>query len=220
MEAFFYVWELKMNRCVIISAADIKNYDKIKSYLKEDDFYIVCDAGLNHVEKLNVKPNLVVGDFDSYKGFLTFSDKDVIVLPTVKDDTDTFYAVKEAIKRGYKDFLLLGVIGNRFDHSLCNISDLLYLENRGCRAMILDDYSEMSLITLDKEFLIDDSYSYFSLMNIKGDVKGVTIRNAKYPLDKIDIKAEYSYGISNEVIKGKKATVSIEDGTLLLVKVW
>ena len=78
----------------------------------------------------------------------------------------------------------------------------------------------MSLVTPQKEAEIVDSFSYFSLMNIVGDVKGVTIKNAKYPLDKTDIKADYSYGISNEVIKGNVAYVSIEEGTLLLVKVW
>ena len=55
-----------MNRCVIISNANINNYSRIKQYLKETDFFIFCDGGLKHREKLEVEPNLIVGDFDSH----------------------------------------------------------------------------------------------------------------------------------------------------------
>ena len=209
-----------MKRCVIVSAAEIKNYKKIKTFLREDDFYIFCDGGLNHRKELDVTPSLIVGDFDSFDKEKINVKAETIFLPTQKDDTDTFFAIKEGLKRGYKDFLLIGVLGNRFDHSMCNISSLIYLSNRGCNACIIDDYSEISLLTNKEEKNVTDNYSYFSLMNIAGDAKGVSITNAAYPLDKQDINAEYSYGISNEVIKGKTATVSVEEGILLLVKVW
>ena len=53
-------------RCVIIGAAEIQNYEKIKKYFRNDDYYIYCDAGLKHQEALGVWPNLIIGDFDSY----------------------------------------------------------------------------------------------------------------------------------------------------------
>ena len=68
---------------------------------------------------------------------------ETIILPHEKDDTDTVYAVKEAVSRGFSDFLLIGVIGDRFDHSLGNISILLMLDSLGKTAKIVDDYSEM-----------------------------------------------------------------------------
>ena len=55
-----------MRRAVIVGSAKINNYEKIKEYLKEDDFFVYCDGGLKHMEKLGVKPNLIVGDFDSH----------------------------------------------------------------------------------------------------------------------------------------------------------
>jgi len=206
-----------MNRCVIISAAEIKNYEKIKTFLLPSDFFIFCDAGLNHQEKLGITPNLIVGDFDSTEKPNTSIE--TIQLPREKDDTDTFFAVKEALRRGFKDFLFLGVIGNRFDHSLCNISCLLYLHEQGISATLLDDYSEMSVVGKNPAE-IEDKYSYFSLMNITGDVSGVTIENAKYTLDNAEIKCSYMYGSSNEVIPGKTAKVSVQNGNLLLIKVW
>ena len=219
-----FLYRIVMNkRCVIVSAADIKNYEKIKTFLKEGDFFIFCDGGMKHAIPLGIKPSLFVGDLDSYEENKNTKKllvkKEVIVLPKEKDDTDTFFAIKEGIKRGFKDFLLLGVIGNRFDHSLCNISALLYLEENGCNGTIIDDYSKMSLCNKNRSGLISSSFSYFSIMNICGDVKGVTIKGAKYPLFNQDIKASYSYGISNEVIDNE-AIVTVTDGILLLVKVW
>ena len=205
-----------MERCVIVGGADISGYEYIKSQIRDDDFFIYCDGGLKHMEKLDRKPGLIVGDFDSHED--PHMDIETITLPCEKDDTDTYFAVKEAIKRGYEDFLLIGVVGNRFDHTMGNISILLYLDSCGKKGMIIDDYSVMQIVS-DEPVYIDDSYSYFSLLNISGTAKGIDITGAKYPLENGEITPEYQYGISNEVLPGKAAGVSVKEGCLLLVKV-
>lgn len=206
-----------MSRCVIVGGADINGYDKVKGYFLEDDYFIFCDCGLKHKDIFGVDANLIVGDFDSY-------DKpdvgvETIVLPTVKDDTDTVYAVKEGLKRGYKEFLLVGCIGERIDHTLGNVSILQMLDNNGARGVIVDDYSEMELVKNEIK-RVPDSFSYFSLINIYGSAKGISIKNAKYPLDNAEITTDYQYGISNEVVKGSEAMISVNEGALLLVKVY
>ena len=206
-----------MKRCVIAGGADIADHERIRRLLEEDDFMIYCDSGLKHMKGLMRKPGLRVGDFDSAED--PHMDVETITLPCEKDDTDTVFAVKEAVKRGYDDILLIGVCGGRLDHTLGNISILLYLDSLGKKGRILDDYSEMELVS-DREVTIDDRYSFFSLINISGCAEGVTIRNAKYPLEDAVITTQYQYGISNEVLKGKKATVSGKKGNLLLSKVF
>jgi len=205
-----------MKRCVIIGGANIENYIQIKKYLKADDFNIFCDSGLQHLEKLEISPDLIVGDFDSHEN--PNLSAETIVLPCEKDDTDTVFAVKEAIKRGFCDFLLIGVIGQRLDHTLGNVSILLMLDSLNKKAKIVDDFSEMEIIS-DKAAYIDDSFSFFSLINISGKAEGITIENAKYPLKNGEITTEYQYGISNEVLKNKTAKVSLSEGKLLLIKV-
>ena len=205
-----------MNRCVIIGGADIRNYDAIRSSLQEDDFCIFCDSGLKHRAALGVQPGLIVGDFDSHEN--PRLPVETIVLPCEKDDTDTIFAVKEALRRGYEDFLLIGVIGGRLDHTLGNVSILLYLNSQGKRGCIMDDYSDMRIISREP-VCIPDSYAFFSLLNISGTARGVTIENAKYPLTGSEITCEYQYGVSNEVLPGKTATVAVRDGRLLLVMV-
>jgi len=206
----------KLKRCVIVGGADIGNYGFIREELRSDDYIVFCDSGLKHMSELHVKPDLIVGDFDSYEN--PHLDVETIVLPCIKDDTDTVFAVKEAVKRGFLDFLLVGVIGARLDHSLCNVSLLLYLDSLGKTGCIIDDYSEMEIVS-DKPALIDEQYSFFSLLNITGSAKGINISGAKYELTDAEISCEYQYGVSNEVTLGKTATVSVADGKLLLIKI-
>ena len=206
-----------MKRCVIVGGADINNYEFIRQTLCADDYVIFCDSGLKHLEQLQVKPNLIVGDFDSHEN--PHLDVETIVLPCEKDDTDTVYAVKEAVKRGFDDFLLIGVIGARLDHTLGNVSILLYLDSVGKKGCIIDDYSEMEIVS-DKPVSVCDQYGFFSLLNITGYASGITITGAKYPLDGGEITCEYQYGISNEVLPGETAVVSVKCGKLLLIKVF
>ncbi len=201
---------------MIIGGADIGRYDRIRSYLRKDDFYICCDSGLKHREGLGIVPDLIVGDFDSHEN--PHLDVETITLPREKDDTDTVFAVKEALSRGFQDFLLVGVIGGRLDHTLGNISILLMLDSLGATAVTLDDFSELEIVS-ERPAFIQDCYAYFSLLNITGTARGIVIKNAKYPLEGAEITCEYQYGISNEVILGMIAEVSVETGRLLLIKV-
>lgn len=206
----------KMKRCVIVGGADINNYSFIREKLCDNDYVVFCDSGLKHLKNLQVQPSLIVGDFDSHEN--PHLDVETIVLPCEKDDTDTVYAVKEAISRGFDNFLLIGVVGARLDHTLGNVSILLYLDSLGKNGCIIDDYSEMEIVS-DKPIYITDDYSFFSLLNITGCAKGITITGAKYPLDDAEISCEYQYGISNEVLPGETSTVSVTHGKLLLIKI-
>ena len=205
-----------MRRAVIVGSAKINNYEKIKEYLKEDDFFVYCDGGLKHMEKLGVKPNLIVGDFDSHDN--PNLPVETVVLPCEKDDTDTCHALKVCIERGFKDFLFIGCIGERMDHTMGNVSLLIMLKEKGLSGIMLDDYSEISIVK-DEE-CIDDSFSYFSLITLSDISEGITIKNAKYPLENASLKSGFQLGISNEVIKGKTAKVSCKSGNLLLIKVF
>ena len=126
-----------MKRCVIVGGAPIADCESQKEYFKEGDFFIVCDCGLRHCVPLGITPDLIIGDFDSHP--LPEADCEIIVLPREKDDTDTFFAAKEGIRRGFDEFLLIGVIGGRLDHTLGNVSILLYLDSLGKSAIAADD---------------------------------------------------------------------------------
>ena len=207
---------MKRKRCVIFGGAGIDDYDRISAYLRDDDYMIFCDSGLRHMEALGCRADLIVGDFDSHKN--PHLDVETIVLPREKDDTDTVFATKEALKRGFDDFLLLGTVGERIDHTIGNLSILLMLDSAGKHALMLDDFSEMEIVSRRPAY-VDDRYPFFSLLNISGTAKGIVIENAKYPLSGAEMTCDFQYGVSNEVIPGKTAKITVGEGRLLLVKI-
>ena len=205
-----------MRRCVLIGNAPITDYEGIKPLLNEDDFIICCDGGRKHADALGITPSLYVGDFDSSERPDT--DIETIILPREKDDTDSFFAAKEGVSRGFKDFLLLGVFGGRLDHSMVNISVMLWLYKQGIPCVAADDLSVMEIVG-ENEVSIDSSYPYFSLLCIDGEAEGVNISGAKFPLNAGTVTPTYQYATSNEVLPGGRATVSVKNGVLLLIKV-
>lgn len=214
------------NRCVIVGGADIADYSRVKGYLRDDDFIVYCDSGLKHLDGLGKRPSLIVGDFDSYDD--PHSNTETITLPIAKDDTDSVFAVREGMRRGFTDFLLLGVIGARLDHTLVNVYALDMLADDGCHGVIVDDYSEMELISskpgengkvVAGTAEVPYDYPYFSLVAIEGEASGVTIRNAKFPLEDSVISPGYQYATSNEALPGKTAEIELRQGRLLLIKI-
>ena len=205
-----------MKRCVIVGSASINDYARIKEYIKEDDYAVYCDGGLKHLEGLGKRPDLIVGDFDSHEN--PHLDVETIVLPCVKDDTDTSFAFKECIKRGFDHFVFLGCVGERLDHTLGNVSFLIKIKDLGLNGVMIDDYSLMCVVGDDGE-TVDDSFSFFSLISLSDKCEGVTIRDAKYPLDDAVIDSGFQYAVSNEVIKGKESKVTVKKGNLLLIKI-
>lgn len=205
-----------MKRCVVVGGSPIENYEFVCGRLSDDDFFIYCDCGLSHMERLGFKPSLIVGDFDSHEN--PELDVETIVLPTEKDDTDTVYAVKEAINRGFSEFVLVGSLGKRFDHTLGNLAILLMLDSKGLSGIILDDYSEIGVVS--GKFTISEKCKYFSVLAAGGDAHGVTIKNAKYNIEDADIISDFPLGVSNEIPDGNIAEISVREGRLFVIKIF
>ena len=70
--------EKEIKKCLIITGAPEDDIDYYKHYI-DGRFIIGADSGYKKCVKLNIKPNLIIGDFDSS----TKPDTDIetIVLP-------------------------------------------------------------------------------------------------------------------------------------------
>lgn len=200
---------------VVVLGGFIENYEEIKEKISKDSYFIYCDKGLIHEKSLGRKPDLAVGDFDSCS---IPEGTEVITLPREKDDTDGRYGVKEAIKRGYKEIIILGATGGRIDHTLGNIYLLDYIYSNGLSGIIIGDSSSIEIVGKEKKY-IEKCYPVFSLIAAFGKAEGVEIRGAKYNLVNATIEPSFQYGISNEVDKSV-AEVWVEKGKLLLIKNW
>ena len=202
-----------MKKCVVIGGGELTAPEKIKQKIGDTDFIICCDSGYLHAKAMGLKVHLLVGDFDSMQKPET--DVETIVLPCEKDDTDSFFAVKTALSRGYNDFLLLGMTGGRLDHTLAAVSILEYLENHGAHGNICD--GKLTIRVTDTRADIDPGCRYFSVF-AQSHAEGVTITGAKYNLDNAVIDSGYQYGVSNE--PNGTPQVSVKTGKLLILEIY
>lgn len=211
-------------RCVIISAGLIKNMKWLAKMLRGDVKVICADGGANHVADLGFVPDLIIGDMDSVKTrtLLAFTRQGSKVkqFPTEKDETDTALALAEALADAPDEIIILGALGNRFDHVLANVHLLKMATERGISTKIVDKNQEISLVTKRMPAVFFGEYKEtFSLLPLTEEVTGITVTGAKWPLRNATFYIGKPCGVSNEVLDGKVG-ISIASGLLLLIRVW
>ena len=103
--------------CYIMGAGDWYGYPL---EIKKQDYVIGVDGGYNILQKLEIKPDVVIGDFDSIEG--ECKEENIIRLNPIKDETDLLYAISYGESKGYKDFYIFGGTGGkRISHTIANI---------------------------------------------------------------------------------------------------
>jgi thiamine pyrophosphokinase len=208
-----------MARCVILSACEVA--PQMASLLREDDFIIACDAGYRNCARLGCKANIIVGDFDSAPQPEEQANEDLIVLPHVKDDTDTEYAAKLAVQRGFDEVLLLGALGGkRLEHTLANLCTGLGLEKQGIKTTLCNERSRLSYVLPQQmRRYLKEQYFYFSVFPLEGKATGVELHGAFYPLHDATLTASYPLGVSNEYAEDSSCIeLSSREGALLVVE--
>ena len=112
-------------RCVIVSGGTFSPVEGLRS----DDFVIACDRGYTYCDALNLRPDLVISDFDSYCGPVD-SDIPLNTYASEKDDTDTMLAARYAVEHGFQSVLLCCALGGRLDHLIANLQTLVFDQRR------------------------------------------------------------------------------------------
>ena len=156
-----------------------------------DDFVIAADGGYAALTALGVTPNLVM-----------------------KDDTDMMLAVKLGLQRGYRNFVMLGSVGGRLDHTLANLQTLLYLAEHDARGVL---YGENTVITaVRNDTLTVSGTGTISVFCLSGEAKGVTEDGLLYSLSDATMVSGYPIGVSNEFLDGP-GKISVQDGSLIVL---
>lgn len=203
----------QMKRCVIVGASPFENAAFLKSYLRDDDFLVAADGGQHLLAAMDIKPHRLIGDFDS-SSMHCFDGVPIDVLPTQKDDTDVFAAAKDALSRGYREFLLLGCLGGRLDHTISNMFLLRFLQEHSASGVLVDERHEVRLLASGTHTIPCKTGYYLSLLPYGGEACGVTIRGAEYALDRATLDTVFPLGVSNGFFE-EDVTVELESGFLL-----
>ncbi|MBQ8879720.1 MAG: thiamine diphosphokinase [Clostridia bacterium] len=199
-----------MSICYIVGAGEF--YGDLEP--KENDLVIAADGGYDTLMRLNVRCDAVIGDMDSVRRIPSGVEK--VLFPVEKDETDSYLAYLEGVKRGYSSFCLYGGVGGREDHTFANYSLLLYGIRRGHRIRLIGKSHDVFAIKNETASIRGRKGLGLSVFAIGGVARGVSVEGAKYTARDIDISPEFPIGVSNE-FSSDSVRVSVSDGELLIM---
>lgn len=203
-----------MARCLIIAAYQTNKIRECIS-LRPDDFIICADAGYLAAIAEGLEPNVVLGDFDSLDRSRV-ACQDIIHVPVEKDDTDTMLCLKHGMELGFREFLLVGGIGGRLDHTIANLQTLLYAALHQVD-MEMTDGQNIARVLLPGTYTIPAKRDYkMSLFSMSETCTGITYTGLKYPLADATLVNSFPLGVSNEFVEDR-AKVTVKTGHALLV---
>ena len=206
---------------VLILTGGMVDEEFAKDYIRKwnPDRVITADKGLTYAKKLNITPDIILGDFDSCSKDVMeeFSTDEKIIVPCEKDDTDTGLAMQKAIETGADEILLVGGTGTRMDHVLGNIGQLFYAHEKGIKAELIDANNRMRVLDHESRLSKKDQFGkYVSLIPLY-EASGITLKGFKYPLSDHTLVFQQSRGISNE-LEADEGIISFKEGNLLLIE--
>lgn len=200
-----------MNVCRIVGAGECKKLDFQKI---GDDLIIAADGGCAYLEKYGIKPDIIIGDFDSL-GRVPEGDE-VIKLNTEKDITDMHAAVDIGLEKGYVEFHFYGACGGRIDHTLANIQLVAHLAQKNIKAYIHDDKTVITALCNGTLRFAPKYKGYISVFSHSDKCLGVYLKGLKYTLENAVLNNAFPLGVSNEFL-GNDSEITVENGTAILI---
>ncbi len=179
---------------------------------------IVLDSAIERVINLNIKVDVVLGDFD--RGFnpeeITASQFPIeIIHKPDQNKTDLEKAFDYLIERKIPAVNVVWATGRRADHTITNLTNIVSYRNL-LKIVIHDDHSKIYLLP-QKFQKWYPAKTNISLIPI-GVVNGITTKNLLYPLNDESLTMGYRTGSSNAVLEDGLVTINHSSGDLLLME--
>lgn len=199
-------------RCVIFTAHC--EGDAKKAYVPlEDDFVLCADGGWKLAKKIGVKPDLVIGDFDSAEAP---DSGEIERHPVMKDDTDTMLCLKHGLCLGYERFLFVGGMGGRLDHTMANIQTLTFAAEHGASAEMQDEFCRAAVVRNGK-MKIAKRPGKLSVFALSNRCTGIDVTGTVWELRDGELTNAFPLGVSNE-FAADEAVITVRDGALLVIQ--
>ncbi len=187
-----------------IVCAGVNTFKDVYKY-DDEEVIIAVDGGFEIANKLNLKIDYFVGDFDSLS---KNEEKSIINIKhefhkSEKDETDFELALRYVLKQVTEadEIIVYNATGGRLDHYEGAIRLLKKYSKENIK--IIDDRNEIFILDFEKNksFTFEkDSYKYVSFFNIYDDTT-ISLKGFKYELSNYLMKSNDYLCISNEVLE-------------------
>ena len=206
-----------MKKCIILANGKPPKKSLITFFQQKDFKTLICaDGGANSALKMKLIPDYIIGDLDSISSVALkrLGNASKIIQLKGQNDTDVEKCLKYAIKKNYTEALLVGVTGNRLDHTFCNLGIVLKFFPQINISLIAEDSflkpyaGSVKLKTFPGETI--------SLYGFDRKTKIIS-KGLKYPLNNVPLPFGERESTSN-VAAGKKVELNISGGVIFVIR--
>ncbi|MGB0849639.1 MAG: thiamine diphosphokinase [Bacteroidia bacterium] len=212
MSSHHYVKEGQEPALVIANGAAC-SYDILTSLMEWCPYIVVLDGAYKRVSALQIKPDVVIGDFDSLPNIPNVRNTKFIKIED-QENTDLEKALDHLLEKGYDHINVVWATGNRLDHTVNNVATLAkYVDTR---IVLYDDHSRV--------FVLPNTFSKFYEKNTALSLipvhtaEGIKTKNLNYELKGETLAFGSRSGTSNSAASSGIVKISYEKGVLLLVE--
>ena len=205
---------------LIIANGEIGDRKLIDQLLEWNPFVVVLDGALKKIQNLNIKIDLVLGDFDHWKideiRELVQPNTEIIQIIN-QDKTDLEKGIEYLIENNYHAANIIGATGKRSDHYLNNIS-ILGRYHSEIKLVMLDDYSKIYIIEKEfkKYYSKNTNISLIPLLK----VDNISTKNLQWNLTDDVLEYPYKTSSSNRVKEDGIVEINYKNGILLMLECW
>lgn len=207
---------------LVIAGGTKPSANLITQCIKEEKIELIigADKGCEYLYDYKIKPDIVLGDFDSISKEnlekIKQEKREIKIFPPEKDYTDSELAVNTAIEKGADKIFLLAATGTRMDHVLGNIGLLLKTKRKNAKLIILDDYNKIYLSESKGQIIKGKKGKTISFLALSDEVENFTIKGAKYNLNNYNLKLLEPLTVSNEFLENE-IKIEFEKGEILIL---
>ena len=206
-----------MKKCIILANGKPPRKNIIKFFNRKGYNTLICaDGGANSALKLNLTPDVIIGDMDSISAEAKrkFSRSSKLISIIRQNDTDVEKCLKYAIKKGFSQALLTGVTGNRLDHTICNLG------------IVLKYFQQIDISLIAEESYLKTYKRNVKLKSFKGETislygfdKKTRIQSIglKYHLNNVALPFGEKESTSN-VSTGRNVELKIRNGIIFIIR--
>jgi thiamine pyrophosphokinase len=206
-----------MKQCLIIANGKSPTLKVVNYFIKKGYDTIICaDGGANSARKLNLLPDFIIGDLDSIsKDNLKYYSKTTSVLKYDRqNDTDVEKCLKFAIKNKFNQAVLLGVTGDRLDHTICNLG------------IVIKFMKQIKILIAAEKSLLVPVEKSISFSSIMGETISIYAFNKKTKISSAGLKYKLyktalPFGVresTSNVSTNDNVTIKVENGIAFIIR--
>lgn len=203
-------------KALIVTGGDCPSSEFLLVLAARTDLVIAADSGLDACLAASLRPDFVVGDFDSvHSGSLNLVPPDrVLRYPEDKDYTDTELAINVAREHGGRDIVLAGGGAGRLDHLLA-VRALFEREepirewHTGRESVFYFPSASTMRFSAPQSIIV-------SLFPLSDGARGMRSSGLKWPLEGLQWDSGH-FGVSNKSIAQEISIYSGENPVLVIL---